>query len=1079
MTYNNTMQIGMDNKDVTFYGTVTMPSIKLTTARSFTTNLASSTAGSFDGSANVTVGVTGVLPLANGGTDNNLSNATKGSIIYMASDGSGMWYSSVGSSGQLLTSGGSGAPTWTTATNSNTASTVVKRDGSGNFSAGTITATLSGNASTATAWKTARTITLKKGATGSVTIDGSANKDLDVTGISESYLTWGGKNFSGNYGPLDAAMIGRLGADRIAFAKAAGITIEYSTDSGATWSDYGATDAQKLALFGSGGTYATLTIGKNSAGSKSLAPYMLRVTVDTGAAGIYTTLNKFAIYISTNQSSGSYCTIEKALQSTPTTYVTVVEKQGISGWSGWNIINVSGITTYGNTAASQYGRLRFTFGCTGGTSTTSYFGLQVKNIMGFGGMGHTTPSNMATHGHLYNWDSSQNATFPAKVTASSFAGNGASLTALNASNINAGTLAAARLPDSGVTAGTYGLDAAATPSHGGKFLVPKIVVDKTGRVTAAAEYEVTLPADSNTHYTTDIKAGASGTNSNSAATNPYIKVLDNTTYRSQIQLAGSGLTTISSDANGKITVNTSINKSNVTSALGYTPNTPTEVDNKIAAVVNSAPETLNTLKELATALGNDANFSTTVTNLIGTKVGSVDAAGTAPLTLTGSISGGKLTLRGSVANASATAAGIVSTSSQTFAGAKTFVDGLWGASKTGTSSTPFYILPTVPYSLVDSTHTDSTYFQELLKWICKNYSITSAVIQMQVNPNSRGYVHIHFYSTDVVDETTGLPQYASGVYYGLGGGITRFGTNNYVYYCSSSSLTDTKNTAGSSDTSNKIFLIGATSQASSATTYSHNTAYVDTNGHLYSNSKQVVNLSDSQALTNKTYNGYTLAAACAKAVTDSTSASAISTGTSLPTERDIYYGLPTINNSHSYTSSTTIYAPSAGGSSGQYLKAVGATSAPTWASFAALTIKTKDVAGTEATKATYTPATAATATIGPDDLFKIHSYSVTKALSLNTWTDVATAANLGSPVTGTYIIQVTAGSAVYSGVMTWDATTTAVSGLYDEILLHSASTSTAHVTARVNRDSSLRLQLCALDAAVASGTITVKMRRMI
>lgn len=41
---------------------------KLETARTITANLASSTAGRFDGSANITVGVTGTLPIANGGT---------------------------------------------------------------------------------------------------------------------------------------------------------------------------------------------------------------------------------------------------------------------------------------------------------------------------------------------------------------------------------------------------------------------------------------------------------------------------------------------------------------------------------------------------------------------------------------------------------------------------------------------------------------------------------------------------------------------------------------------------------------------------------------------------------------------------------------------------------------------------------------------------------------------------------------------------------------------------------------------------------------------------------------------------
>lgn len=44
------------------------------------------------------------------------------------------------------------------------------------------------------------------------------------------------------------------------------------------------------------------------------------------------------------------------------------------------------------------------------------------------------------------------------------------------------------------------------------------------------------------------------------------------------------------------------------------------VDDKVAAVVNSSPATLDTLNELAAALGNDANFATTVATNIGTKV---------------------------------------------------------------------------------------------------------------------------------------------------------------------------------------------------------------------------------------------------------------------------------------------------------------------------------------------------------------------------------------------------------------------------------------------------------------------------
>lgn len=110
--------------------------------------------------------------------------------------------------------------------------------------------------------------------------------------------------------------------------------------------------------------------------------------------------------------------------------------------------------------------------------------------------------------------------------------------------------------------------------------------------------------------------------------------------------------------------------------------------------------------------------------------------------------------------------------------------------------------------------------------------------------------------------------------------------------------TNTTTTTGASNTSSKIYLVGATSQSSAPTTYSHDTVYVGTDGHLYSNSKQAVNLSDSQALTNKTYNGYTLGAACEKGV----STTPTSGSTNLITSGAVYAAL---NNKLYHTSITT------------------------------------------------------------------------------------------------------------------------------------------------------------------------------
>jgi hypothetical protein len=79
-----------------------------------------------------------------------------------------------------------------TATSANEADKVVKRDGSGNFAAGTITADLvgdvTGNADTATTLETSRTITLGGDLSGSVSFDGSANVTLTAT-VDGSFAT--------------------------------------------------------------------------------------------------------------------------------------------------------------------------------------------------------------------------------------------------------------------------------------------------------------------------------------------------------------------------------------------------------------------------------------------------------------------------------------------------------------------------------------------------------------------------------------------------------------------------------------------------------------------------------------------------------------------------------------------------------------------------------------------------------------------------------------------------------------------------------------------------------------------------
>lgn len=76
--------------------------------------------------------VTGILPLANGGT-NKLMVASNGAVAY--SDADSLELSAVGSVGQVLQSGGAGAPTWSTPTYpsaSGAAGQILRSDGTNN-----------------------------------------------------------------------------------------------------------------------------------------------------------------------------------------------------------------------------------------------------------------------------------------------------------------------------------------------------------------------------------------------------------------------------------------------------------------------------------------------------------------------------------------------------------------------------------------------------------------------------------------------------------------------------------------------------------------------------------------------------------------------------------------------------------------------------------------------------------------------------------------------------------------------------------------------------------------------------------
>ena len=147
------------------------------------------------------------------------------------------------------------------ATDANTASKLVKRDTNGDFSAGIITATLNGNATTATTWQNARNIGLTGDATGNVSVNGSADKAIPIT-LASTGVSAGSYGGSTNVATFVVDAKGRI--------TSAGNTAFTSNDS------YSRDTANSASSYANGAFVAANTANTNaiSAGSYANSAYI-------------------------------------------------------------------------------------------------------------------------------------------------------------------------------------------------------------------------------------------------------------------------------------------------------------------------------------------------------------------------------------------------------------------------------------------------------------------------------------------------------------------------------------------------------------------------------------------------------------------------------------------------------------------------------------------------------------------------------------------------------------------------------------------------------------------------------------
>ena len=135
----------------------------------------------------------------------------------------------------------------------------------------------------------------------------------------------------------------------------------------------------------------------------------------------------------------------------------------------------------------------------------------------------------------------------------------------------------------------------------------------------------------NNGFTGDINGDVTGNVTANTGTSTFNNVSINGTLQGNLQggITGNVTANTGSSTFNDVTINGTLNMDAGTTGTITNLTTPTNtndaatkgyVDTEVANLIASAPATLDTLNELAAALGDDANFSTTMTNALAGKV---------------------------------------------------------------------------------------------------------------------------------------------------------------------------------------------------------------------------------------------------------------------------------------------------------------------------------------------------------------------------------------------------------------------------------------------------------------------------
>ena len=241
-------------------------------------------------------------------------------------------------------------------------------------------------------------------------------------------------------------LISRARANRLAFLPPNQVIIEKTTDGGITWTDAGYTDAQKIGLFATSGSIVIplLNNAKSELCGLRVTITGMRYDVPNGTSEVnkysywnsehilsqerYFNVREWWFWLSSNNDT-IQCEIQAATGANSTNWRNIFNSEfHMTGWSGSDWIRAGSGATFGGgtTQTGNYWNWRLIFWSRKADNKDTFQSATAQSIniiQCYGDSVWGTPNSLMSNDHLYSYDNSQNATFPAKVTATSFSGN--------------------------------------------------------------------------------------------------------------------------------------------------------------------------------------------------------------------------------------------------------------------------------------------------------------------------------------------------------------------------------------------------------------------------------------------------------------------------------------------------------------------------------------------------------------------------------------------------------------------------------------------------------------------------------